>query len=582
MNIFKNKWFSFLFFSSAKVPLAFMLVGLGISIYLGNQIPVRTAELYSSFQQEGNLFSSAVFTLFIIFCLEYVNRVMYQIATDKYIQKLINNARNSCYEKWMFSLEAKSSKTNEPYTLGEILARIMSDTDALRELISSGAFSIFIDFSFILSCLISFLSLNSTSGIAFIILEILVCAFLIYGSRYLARLYVTIRKITSDLSRSMANITAGFSQTYYTPNDSYASKSTDEISEEFLKKQLSANNWETTYFSIADSLFPLFLCFLVIIFPYSKITEMAVIAALIDLIQRSIAPIKDVTNKISSLQRAYTGIERIETFLTELGNAPATNPAIKEQEIDFESLDVYVKHFAYPNKGDFSLDEIRFSGSKGEMIGIVGLSGCGKSTLLNLLSLNLFGQDLELTLTTNQGSKIHYGVLNKSTLSLYRSCIGIVAQDSHIFSETLKFNITMGQKSKEDFDAFYSKAKEMIPYLATFEFKPEDKINPKILSLGQKQLIMSLRACYLKKPIVLFDEISSSLDSKLEEALRKMVLLISENSLTIVVAHRIETIVKSNNILVMDKGRVISSGKHDELMQQSSLYVEFIKTLNHT
>ncbi|MFZ4714600.1 MAG: ATP-binding cassette domain-containing protein [Bacteriovoracaceae bacterium] len=579
MNILKNKWFKFLFFWSAAVPLFFMLVGLGTSIYLGIQIPQKTAALYKSFAGDSETFKIASLSILVIFVIEYFNRVIYQISTDKYIQKLIDNARSSCYEKWMASLEAKNKKTSEPYTLGEILARIMSDTEALRELISSGAFSIFIDFSFIISCLFSFLSLNTQSGLAFMGLEIVVCGFLVYGSKYLAKLYVTIRKITSDLSRGMANITAGFSQTYYTPHSSYASKSTDAISEEFLKKQLVANNWETTYFSVADSLFPLFLCFLVIIFPYTQITEMAVIAALIDLIQRSIAPIKDVTNKISSMQRAYSGIERIESFLTELGETPTSDLNLKVQSIDFESLEVKVKNFSYPNKGDFSLQDVHFEGHRGQLLGIVGLSGSGKSTLLNLLSCNLFGPDLELLIKTKSGGKIHYSAMNPSALSLYRSCVGIVAQDSHIFSSTLEFNISMGLRTHEEFNHFYQEAMTAIPYLQTFAFKPQDQITPKDLSLGQKQLIMSLRAAYLKKTIVLFDEISSGLDSKLEEALRKMVLMISQNSLTIIVAHRIETTIQADKILVMDKGRLISSGTHAELLQNSDLYREFIQTL---
>jgi ATP-binding cassette subfamily B protein len=557
-----------------------MFVGLTVSIYLGIQIPQRTAELYKSFHGDLEFFKSTISILLVIFLIEYVNRVMYQISTDKYIQKLIFQARSTCYEKWIASLEAKNKKSNEAYTLGEILARIMSDTEALRELISSGAFGVFIDFSFIISCLISFLTLNTKSGLAFIALEIIVCGFLIYGSKYLAKLYVVIRKVTSDLSRGMANITAGFAQTYYTPHHHYASKSTNKISEEFLQKQLVANNWETTYFSVADSLFPLFLCFLVLIFPYTQITEMAVIAALIDLIQRSIAPIKDVTNKISSIQRAYSGIDRIDHFINELSETPSTNFYVQEHKLDFESLEVSVNHFSYPTSSEFALEKIHFSGKKGELIGIVGLSGSGKSTLLNLLSCNLLGADLELIINAQNGSKVHYSSMNPTALSLYRSCIGIVAQDSHIFSSTLEFNITMGLKSKSEFEAFYEKAQKAIPYLKTFIFKPNDQISPKDLSLGQKQLIMSLRSAFLNKSIVLFDEISSGLDSSLEEALRKMVLMISQNSLTIIVAHRLETTMKANKILVMDKGRLISSGTHQQLLQTSPLYEEFIKTLS--
>src|SRR5690606_32835688 len=100
-------------------------------------------------------------------------------------------------------------------------------------------------------------------------------------------------------------------------------------------------------------------------------------------------------------------------------------------------------------------------------------------------------------------------------------------------------------------------------------------------SLGQKQLLSALRSCFLKKPIVLFDEISSGLDSELEKALRKVVLMIQENSLTFIVAHRLETIIEADKIIVLENGRLIDSGIHSDLMQRSHVYQEFISELSH-
>ena len=101
-------------------------------------------------------------------------------------------------------------------------------------------------------------------------------------------------------------------------------------------------------------------------------------------------------------------------------------------------------------------------------------------------------------------------------------------------------------------------------------------VRPNDLSMGQKQLISALRSCYLKKPIVLFDEISSGLDSELEEALRKLVLLIQKNSLTVIVAHRVETIVNAGQILVMKDGKLDGVGTHSELLNENATYQEFI------
>ncbi len=114
-----------------------------------------------------------------------------------------------------------------------------------------------------------------------------------------------------------------------------------------------------------------------------------------------------------------------------------------------------------------------------------------------------------------------------------------------------------------------------------WSIEPHDQINPKELSLGQKQLISALRSCFLAKPIVLFDEISSGMDSELEEALRKLVLLVQRSSLTFIVAHRIETIIHANKIIVMNEGKIESIGEHNSLLSSSSIYQEFIKNLNN-
>ena len=108
----------------------------------------------------------------------------------------------------------------------------------------------------------------------------------------------------------------------------------------------------------------------------------------------------------------------------------------------------------------------------------------------------------------------------------------------------------------------------------------DDLVDVELISAGQKQLISALRACYLHKGLVFFDEISSALDSDLEESLRKIVLIIQRQSLTFIVAHRVETIIDSNLILVMSDGKIVGRGNHMDLMQESVYYQDFISKLN--
>lgn len=584
MNILKNKWFDYIYIPGNKVLLGLILVALAASAVLGYYTPIVVSELYESFGETGD-FMPILYAIGAIYVGEYLASVCYQLGLSRYIQKLLQHIRSKSYRRWMLAYESigKGKFGSHNYPMGEVIARILNDTEAVIEMVSSGSFKIFIDFAFIVSSLVSFLRLNTVSGLALIAAETLVCAALVIGSRKMAKVYMAVRKSTGDLNRSVANLSAGLRHTYHTPNENFASRTSEAAFEDFLKKQLKANIWDASYFAIAESLFPILLALLVIVFPYSNITEMAVLAAIIDLIQRSITPIKEVASKISGIQRAKTGMDRIFEFNRDLETMPKSALASEDILIeDFKGLEVRVDSFEYPQKDDregqggFALENVFFEAGPGDLVGIVGMSGSGKSTLLKILATDILAPESLIRIKRSNHRDIEFSGDDLKGISRYKRQVSIVSQDSHVFSESLKFNITFGQKSDEEFLNFWKSALEQIPYLSRWGVSPDEQIRPKDLSMGQKQLVSALRSCYLKKPIVLFDEISSGLDSELEEALRKLVLLIQQNSLTIIVAHRIETVLHANQILVMKEGRIDGAGSHQKLLSGNATYQDFI------
>lgn len=581
MNTLKNNWFEYLILKNKQYLIWIILISIGFSSYLGFITPRLISNLYASYDDLAS-FEPAIWALSIVIISEYLVQVAYNLSINKYMQHLVQHVRSMSYSRWLLSYESTSDGQENKYPLGEVLARLVSDTEALMELVGSGSFKIFIDFAFIISCLVSFISLNTTSGIFLITAEILACSLLIWGSKYMAKVYMMVRKSTGNMSRVLANLIGGIRQIYFTPNNNYSSKKAFDVFEDFLKKQLKANIWDASYFSIAESLFPILLALLVFIFPYSNIVEMGILAAIIDLIQRSITPIKDVSGKISSIQSAKTGLIRIQEFNKDLLSKPASGFEDHFETYPLEKLDVNIDCFEYHAKDEenkFSLKDIKFSAHKGELVGIVGLSGCGKSTLLKILSTDILCPNSTITIFTSNGNNICFHGANPNELALYKRQVSIVSQDSHVFTESLKFNITLGSGSEKDFEDFWQYVQEEIPYLKFWSVKEDTIINPKKLSLGQKQLISALRSCYLTKPIVLFDEISSGLDTELELALRKLVLMIQKNSLTFIVAHRIETITKANQILVLEEGKLQAIGRHFELIETSQTYKDFISQM---
>lgn len=325
------------------------------------------------------------------------------------------------------------------------------------------------------------------------------------------------------------------------------------------------------------------LLFVIVLFPYSKIYETAVVLVIVDLIQRSIQPIKEVASKVSNIQRAISGIERVHEFLQDLSELKCSPIVLSTKERNFDSLEVKIDEFEYSSRKEteevFRVYDISFTALRGEIIGVLGRSGSGKTTFLNILRGSVIPKEFEIKIL-NSEDEINYSNKKLENSLEYKTQVGIVSQDSHVFSESLLFNLTFGREIEgKPFVKFWQWVKEEIPYLKYWDVQLEMPIIPNKLSLGQKQLISAIRSCYLEKKIVLFDEISSGLDSFLEESLQKVIRIIQKNSLTFIVAHRLETILESNRLILMEKGTIIELGSHRELLVRSKSYQKIIKEL---
>jgi ATP-binding cassette subfamily B multidrug efflux pump len=563
----KSRWWEYLWLRSEALLAGFIVVNILVSAVTGYLTPRFISAFYDSLD-DAAAFDQELVALALLYAAEYVNRFLFTISTHRYIQLLLVDVRRQSFGLWLGAPFRRKSGAHEEYPLGEVLARLMNDTDAVREVVGSGSFAIFIDIIFILSCLVSFLQLNSTTGLALFVAEVVACLLLIKGSRVMATIFKDVRRITGHMARVVTDLTSGLRELFFSPNERYASRRGQKIFEEFLDKQLHANIWDAGYYSAAESLYPILVALVMIIVPFSQIAEVAILAALIDLIQKSITPIKDVASKISVLSRAKTGIDRIHQFNESFDQDLA--PRLDYMNLDAAELVFELRGFGYDE--GFRLEDIRFTLRRGEILGIIGESGCGKSTLLKLLSGQYHTFDGTVTV---DGAAIEAD--RDADLRRFSSYVSLISQDSHVFTETLRFNITLGADA--GFDDFWALALRSIPYLSRWQLGPADLLVPKTLSLGQKQLISGLRALFLKKPIILMDEISSGLDSELEAALRDLIRFFQSRSMTIIVTHRLETILGAQNLLLLEAGRVRAAGPHREL-SAAPAYQEFLRHLN--
>jgi len=569
-NFLKNKWWSILWIRSEKKLIFFIICNFLISSIVGFFTPRVIVDFYQSLQNQEKFYDEVTFLLAIL-VIEYINRVFFQISTQRYIQLLVNQVRLNSFSLWLnSSFKKRKEKKVDDFPMGEVLARIMSDTDAIKEVVGSGSFGIFVDLIFVISSLISFLTFNSKAGVFVFLAEILVILALFKGSKWMATIFGEVRKITGKLARELTDITSGLKELSLTPNEHFALKRGEAISEEFLNKQLKANIWDASYYSAAESLYPILIALIMLLLPFSQIAEVAILAALIDLVQRSINPIKEVASKVSVIARAKTGIDRVQQFNNHFSEATEV------RKLELVNSEVHKVHFTLSNfsyDAGFFLKNIDFELKKGEVLGIIGESGCGKSTLLKLLSGQFHTFDGLLKI-----DELEIDPKTQDGLKSYCHLVSLVSQDSHVFSDSIQFNISMGETQKS-FEIFWDQALASIPYLHRWGIRPETQIKSKDLSLGQKQLLSGLRAFYLNRPIILLDEISSGLDSELELALRDLLNFLKKDCITIIVTHRLETILGATKLLLMEKGQVIGFGPFYEL-KENSKFKYFIEHLS--
>jgi ATP-binding cassette, subfamily B, bacterial MsbA len=238
---------------------------------------------------------------------------------------------------------------------------------------------------------------------------------------------------------------------------------------------------------------------------------------------------------------------------------------INEGKIKFDKL-----YFKYEANEQDILNDVNLVFEGGKMTALVGHSGSGKSTILNLIPR--FYQPYLGNISIDNQS------IYEVTIESLRNQISLVSQETTLFDDTIKNNIKYANETATDEEiqkvAELSNSDEFIQKLPK---KYETLIgeNGVRLSGGEKQRISIARAMIKKSSIILLDEATSSLDSETEAKIQEALNTLTKNKTTIVIAHRLSTILNSNNIYLIDKGRVIDNGKHEELMIKSKLYKNF-------
>ena len=280
-------------------------------------------------------------------------------------------------------------------------------------------------------------------------------------------------------------------------------------------------------------------------------------------------PVRSLSTLNMVLNQGLSAASRIIPIIDQknliINSSDAKDITIENSEIDFKDIS-----FWYESEGEQTLNSINLQFKGKEMTSLVGHSGSGKSTIMNLIPRFYDSQSGDITID-NQS-------IYKTTIDSLRKEISMVSQETTLFDDTIKNNIKYAREDATEEEILnVSKLSFCDEFINKLPDKYETIIgeNGVRLSGGEKQRLSIARAMLKKSSIILLDEATSSLDSETESKIQEALKVLTKDKTTIVIAHRLSTILNSNNIYIIDSGKVVGSGKHEELLKKSELYKHF-------
>ncbi|TDP57421.1 ABC transporter ATP-binding protein [Flavobacterium dankookense] len=284
-------------------------------------------------------------------------------------------------------------------------------------------------------------------------------------------------------------------------------------------------------------------------------------------------PVASIGWVSSLVQEAEASQKRINEFLKiepEIKNKTTENITI-HGEIEFKNVT-----FTYEDTEITALENISFTVKKGETLAILGKTGSGKSTILSLITRMYDIKNGKITIDNTEIDKINLNDL--------RNSIGIVPQDAFLFSDTIKNNIKFGKENATDEEVFdAAKIAVVHDNIINFNKQYETILGERGITLsgGQKQRVSIARAVIKNPEILLFDDCLSAVDTETEEQILNNLLKISKGKTTIIVSHRVSSAKNADKIIILEEGKIIQEGSHNQLINQEGYYAElYLKQLS--
>ncbi len=452
---------------------------------------------------------------------------------------------------------------------GEIISRVINDVEQTKNFVMIGLMNVWLDLATILIAIGIMLSMD----VSLTVVALLAFPFYALSVKYF---FGRLRDLTRERSQALANVQSylhervqGMSIIKSFALEKHEQKIFNDTNDKFLDKAIDHTKWNAKAFAVVNTITDVAPLLVIGYAGYQVIQgnlTLGTMVAFIAYIERLYNPLRRLVNSSTTLVQSLASMDRVFELVDEdydvTDKKGARDLKVVDGKLEFRNVS-----FNYNDGGTEVLSDMSFTVKPGQTVALVGMSGGGKSTIVSLIP-----RFYDVT-----GGGIYMDDHNLKDVSIHtlRDQIGLVLQDSILFSDSVKANILMGKPDATD--AEVEAAAKAANAHAFIELLPEGydtKVGERGVKLsgGQKQRIAIARVFLKNPPMLILDEATSALDLESEALIQDSLERLAHDRTTLIVAHRLSTITHADQILVIDHGVLKEQGTHDELMKREGVY----------
>lgn len=497
----------------------------------------------------------------------YVIKTVSQLITAFFltdaIQMTMHDVRNALQKK----IQRLPVRYFDNHAFGDILSRVTNDVDALSNALQQALTRVFgavLTFIFVITMMLMINPIMTAIALLIIPLSLIITKVVVSHSQ---KLFEKQQNTLGELNGTITEMYGGFNEIILYGKQQDAIQTFQDVNDKMCKASFKAQFVSSlisplvslcTYLAIGAV--AVFGCVLVI----EQKLQVGSLQAFIRYIWQINDPLSQISQLSSQVQSAFAGMHRIFGMLAE-EEEPLEKTEVKE--VDTMKGDVKFEHVQFGYDEDLLIKDVNIDVKAGQMVAIVGPTGAGKTTLMNLL--------LRFYDVKGGSIKIDGVDIRDFKREDLRSLFSLVLQDTWLFHGTIYDNIRYGRLSaRKDEVIEAAKMANVHHFIRTLSHGYDTELNEEAnnISQGEKQLLTIARAILKDPQILILDEATSSVDTRLEKMLQSAMQRVMKNRTSFVIAHRLSTIKNADLILVLQHGDTVEQGTHESLLEKQGIY----------